>query len=71
VVTVKDPMQIAARDVQVRLNNTLAAGGGMDATTAQDANTFRPGRTVLGRIRLEICPWECEYTEVPFAVRIP
>lgn len=33
--------------------------------------TFVPGRTVLGRVRLETCPWDCIYTYVPFAVSIP
>jgi hypothetical protein len=32
---------------------------------------FASGRTVLGQVRLEVCPWDCIYTFIPFAVRIP
>jgi len=38
---------------------------------SETAGTFVPGRTILGQIRFEICPFDCSYTFVPFAVRIP
>lgn len=38
---------------------------------SEQAGTFAPGRTILGQVRFEICPFECTYTYVPFAVKIP
>jgi len=38
---------------------------------APTAGTFAPGRTVIGTVRLEYCPWDCFQTFVPFTVRIP
>jgi hypothetical protein len=38
---------------------------------ASAPGTFAPGRIVHGRVRLEVCPFGCTYTYVPFAVRIP
>jgi hypothetical protein len=35
------------------------------------AGAFAPGRTVLGQVRLEWCPWDCYYTDIPFVVRVP
>lgn len=35
------------------------------------AGTFAPGRTVLGIVRLEVCPFECTQTGIPFTVEIP
>jgi hypothetical protein len=35
------------------------------------AGAFAPGRTVLGQVRLEVCPWDCYYTNIPFVVRVP
>lgn len=32
---------------------------------------FASGRTVIGHVSLEVCPWDCIYTDVPFAVRVP
>ncbi len=32
---------------------------------------FQSGRTVLGTVRFETCPWDCATFDVPFAVRIP
>jgi hypothetical protein len=32
---------------------------------------FASGRTVLGKVRFEDCPWDCYEVIVPFAVRIP
>lgn len=36
-----------------------------------DVGTFAPGRTVLGRVSLNFCPFECVAMVIPFAVRIP
>jgi hypothetical protein len=38
---------------------------------SETAGTFVPGRTILGQVRFEICPFDCTYTFVPFAVKIP
>jgi len=38
---------------------------------SEAAGTFVSGRTILGRVRFEICPMDCSYTYVPFAVKIP
>ncbi len=38
---------------------------------SEAAGTFVSGRTILGRVRYEICPMDCSYTYVPFAVKIP
>ena len=38
---------------------------------SETAGTFVPGRAILGQVRLEICPFDCTYTFVPFAVKIP
>ena len=35
------------------------------------AGAFAPGRTVLGQVRFEWCPWDCYYTNIPFVVRVP
>jgi len=35
------------------------------------AGAFASGRTVLGTITLEECPWECYYTYIPFVVKVP
>lgn len=35
------------------------------------AGAFAPGRTVLGKVRFEHCPWDCFEAAVPFAVKIP
>jgi hypothetical protein len=35
------------------------------------AGTFSSGRKVLGSARLEVCPFDCFYTVVPFVVQIP
>ena len=32
---------------------------------------FERGRTVLGQVSLEVCPWDCIYTYIPFAIQIP
>jgi hypothetical protein len=32
---------------------------------------FASGRTVIGQVSLEMCPWECSYAVVPFVIRIP
>lgn len=34
------------------------------------AGTFVPGRTILGQVGFELCPMDCSYTYVPFAVTI-
>lgn len=38
---------------------------------SETAGTFVSGRTILGQVRFEICPFDCTYTFVPFAVKIP
>jgi hypothetical protein len=38
---------------------------------APTAGTFAPGRTVIGTVRLEYCPWDCFQIAVPFTVQIP
>jgi hypothetical protein len=38
---------------------------------SETAGTFVSGRTILGQVRFEICPFDCSYTFVPFAVKIP
>lgn len=38
---------------------------------SEAAGAFVPGRTILGQIQFEICPFDCTYTNVPFAVTIP
>jgi Carboxypeptidase regulatory-like domain len=35
------------------------------------AGAFASGRTVLGRVKFLVCPWDCEYVSVPFAAKIP
>ncbi len=35
------------------------------------AGAFASGRTVIGQVSLEVCPWECTYTVIPFVVRVP
>lgn len=35
------------------------------------AGAFASGRTVLGTLTLEECPWDCYYSTIPFVVRIP
>lgn len=35
------------------------------------AGAFASGRTVLGTITLEECPWDCYYTNIPFVVKVP
>lgn len=35
------------------------------------AGTFAAGRTVLGQVRHEVCPFDCITTYIPFVVRIP
>lgn len=35
------------------------------------AGAFVSGRTVLGKVRFEDCPWDCYEVTVPFAVKIP
>ena len=39
--------------------------------TSTVPGAFVSGRTVLGQVQLEVCPWDCLYTDIPFAVRIP
>jgi len=39
--------------------------------TSTVPGAFASGRTVLGQVQLEVCPWDCLYTDIPFAVRIP
>lgn len=38
---------------------------------SDSAGAFKPGQTVLGWVRLEVCPFECEYTYIPFAIPVP
>jgi hypothetical protein len=35
------------------------------------AGAFASGRTVIGQVSLEVCPWECVYTVIPFVVQVP
>ena len=35
------------------------------------AGAFASGRTVLGKVQFEDCPWDCYEVSVPFAVKIP
>lgn len=35
------------------------------------AGAFAPGRTVLGKVYFEDCPWDCYQIALPFAVKIP
>lgn len=35
------------------------------------AGAFASGRTVIGQVSLEVCPWDCIYTVVPFVVQVP
>lgn len=32
---------------------------------------FASGRTVRGRLEVDVCPWDCEQTLVPFSVTLP
>ena len=32
---------------------------------------FASGRTVIGQVSLEVCPFNCNYTVIPFVVQIP
>jgi hypothetical protein len=32
---------------------------------------FASGRTVIGQVSLEVCPWDCFYTVIPFVVQVP
>lgn len=38
---------------------------------SERVGAFERGRTVLGQVRLEVCPWDCNYTYIPFAIQIP
>jgi hypothetical protein len=38
---------------------------------ADKADTFAPGRSVLRQVMLEVCPFDCFQTHVPFSVQIP
>jgi hypothetical protein len=35
------------------------------------AGAFASGRTVIGQVSLEVCPWECYSTLIPFVVQVP
>jgi hypothetical protein len=35
------------------------------------AGAFASGRTVIGQVSLEVCPWECIHTVIPFVVQVP
>jgi len=35
------------------------------------AGAFASGRTVRGTVTLEMCPWGCYYTYIPFVVQVP
>ncbi len=35
------------------------------------AGTFASGRTVIGKVSLEVCPFDCRYTFIPFVVQVP
>jgi hypothetical protein len=32
---------------------------------------FASGRTVIGQVSLEVCPFDCRYTVIPFVVQVP
>jgi hypothetical protein len=32
---------------------------------------FASGRTVIGQVSLEVCPFDCSYTVIPFVVQVP
>lgn len=38
---------------------------------SEAVGSFASGRTVLGQVRVAVCPFDCTYTYIPFAVRIP
>jgi hypothetical protein len=35
------------------------------------AGAFASGRTVIGQVSLEVCPWDCINTVVPFVIQVP
>lgn len=35
------------------------------------AGAFASGRTVIGQVSLWVCPWDCQYTVIPFVVQVP
>ena len=68
-----EPRQLApALDVAERfLRNEVDTLDVAFRLRSETAGAFVPGRTILGQIRFEICPFDCTYTYVPFAVKIP
>lgn len=35
-----------------------------------DVGAFASGRTVIGQVSFEVCPWECTYIVIPFIVQV-
>ena len=68
-----DPKQLASILGSVRefLSDTKRTLKADFRVQSPVAGAFAPGRTVLGQVRLEVCPWDCYYTDIPFVVRVP
>lgn len=68
-----EPSQFAAAmaDAQALLNELKPASFATFRLESPTAGAFASGRTVLGKLRFEDCPWDCYEVTVPFAVKIP
>jgi len=68
-----DPRQLAQilGTVQRYQNREVDTLGVTFRIRSEDAGTFAAGRTVLGQVRHEACPFDCITTYIPFVVRIP
>jgi hypothetical protein len=74
VVWAQDPTQIPT--VLGRLPEILdGRHGALDVTIRLESTqigAFSSGRTVVGTLRVVVCPWDCtETVDVPFALRVP
>jgi hypothetical protein len=69
----KDPHQLAPI-LGVALAHKIREQDSATATfriRSPEAGTFVSGRTVIGQVRVAVCPFDCTVTDIPFAVRIP
>lgn len=69
----KDPAQfaVAMADAYSFLADTKPYVRVTFRLESPTAGAFAPGRTVLGKVRFEDCPWDCYEVTAPFAVKIP
>jgi hypothetical protein len=69
----EDPSQFGAAmaDAQSFLADTKPSARVSFRLESPTPGAFASGRTVLGKVRFEDCPWDCNDVTVPFAVKIP